>query len=48
MEVIPHSDGGGPVVLLGAVQGMAQAVHVLGVLLCLGGEAEHLSALLYL
>ena len=47
MQVVPYGDGGGPDVLLGADQGLAQAVHLLRMLLRLGGEADHLVHLVH-
>ena len=41
---VSHGDGGGPVKLLGGDQGLAQDVHILGMLLGLSGEAGHMSA----
>ena len=38
VQVVPHGDGGGPVILLGTDQGLAQEVNILVVLLSLSGE----------
>ena len=38
VQAVTHGDGGGPVILLGGDQGVAQDVHILS----LSGEAGHL------